>query len=206
MNTIQILYIHGGMTFKTQKDYLQFLKEQEPGLEEKISWSNEYLRESLGKDFQVIKPRFPCPDNAKYEHWKIIFENYLSVLNKEFILIGNSLGGIFLAQYLSTNSLSRAPLSTILIAPPFDDSLSDEDLSGGFELSKDISLISQNSKNLHFLFSQDDNTVPLSHAKKYTKKLPQADIQVLKDKNGHFQISEFPEIIKIIKTDSYANR
>ena len=49
------------------------------------------------------------------------------------------------------------------------------------------------------MFSEDDDVVPVSHAKKYANKLPKAKIIILKHKNGHFRISKFPEIVKIIK-------
>ena len=35
----------------------------------------------------------------------------------------------------------------------------------------------------------------------YRKKLKNANIIIYKNKNGHFKISEFPEIIKMIKDD-----
>ena len=62
----QIFVIHGGMTFKNKKDYLHFLKTRKISIEEKISWSGIYLKEKLGKDFEIIKPRMPLQDNAKY--------------------------------------------------------------------------------------------------------------------------------------------
>jgi predicted alpha/beta hydrolase family esterase len=51
------------------------------------------------------------------------------------------------------------------------------------------------------MFSRDDETVPVSHAEKYRSKLKNSEIIIYKSKNGHFKISEFPEIVKIIKTE-----
>ena len=116
-------------------------------------------------------------------------------------MIGSSLGGIFLAKYLSENKLPKKALSVYLVCPPFDNTLPGEDLVGGFKLGNDLSLIEKNSKNLHLLFSKDDATVPVSHAEKYGKKLKNAKIIIYKSKNGHFQISKFPEIIRMIKED-----
>ena len=59
----------------------------------------------------------------------------------------------------------------------------------------------KNSKNLNLLFSKDDPIVPVSHAEKYRKKLKNANIVIYESKNGHFKISEFPEIIKMLKND-----
>jgi len=197
----QILIINGGMTFRNRKDYLHFLNTREISIEEKIRWHGNYLKKKLGKNFEIIKPRMPLQDNAKYEEWKIHFERYFPHLKNNVILIGTSLGGTFLAKYLSENIFPKRILSTYLICPPFDDSLSDEDLVGGFNLKSDLSKIERNSKRLNIMFSEDDNVVPVSHAEKFRNKLKEANIIIYKSKNGHFQISEFPEIIKMIKDD-----
>jgi len=88
-----------------------------------------------------------------------------------------------------------------LICPPFDDSLPEEDLVGGFKLKSNLSLLEKNCKNLHLMFSKDDYIVPISHADKFRKKLKKAKIIVFKSKNGHFKISRFPEIVRMIKSD-----
>jgi hypothetical protein len=197
----QILVIHGGMTFKSQKDYVHFLKTREISLEKKIRWTDDYLDKELGRNFEIIRPRMPLQDNAKYNDWKIYFERHIPYLRNNVILIGGSLGGIFLAKYLSENKFPKKILSTYLICPPFDNTVTGEDLVGGFKLKSDLSLLEGNSKNLHLLFSKDDETVPVSHAEKYKGKLKNAKFTIYKSKNGHFKISKFPEIIKMIKND-----
>lgn len=198
---IQIFIINGGVTFKNKKDYLHFLKTRKVLIEEKIRWSGEFLKKNLGGNFEIIKPRMPLQDNAKYEEWKIHFERHFPKLRNNLILIGNSLGGIFLAKYLSENKFPRKILSTYLICPPFDNTLAGEDLVGGFKLKSDLSLLEKSSENLYLMFSKDDNVVPISHAEKYRKKLKSVNLVIYESKNGHFKISEFPEIIKMIKAD-----
>lgn len=111
------------------------------------------------------------------------------------------MGGIFLAKYLSENKFPKKIRATYLVCPPFDNTLTGEYLVGGFTLKSNLSLIEKNSKELNLLFSQDDDVVPVSHAKKYAAKLKNANIIVYKHIKGHFQISEFPEIIEMIKRD-----
>lgn len=199
MSKTQILLIHGGTTFKSRKDYVSALKNKKPKLEEYTSWSGDYLDNKLGKKYQVIRPKFPCKENAKYEEWKIVFENYLKAMNKNIILIGNSLGGIFLAKYLSENKVKKNILGTFLVCPPFDNTCPGEDLVGGFVLGKDLSLLEKQSKTLTLCFSKDDPIVPLSHAEKYRNKLEHAKIIAYKSKQGHFFVKTFPEIIRMIK-------
>ena len=92
--------VHGGMTFKNDKDYVHWLKTREIKMKTRPYWEAD-LEEKLRGKFEIIRPRMPLSDNAKYRYWKIAFERYLPLLKKDFILIGSSLGGIFLAKYLS---------------------------------------------------------------------------------------------------------
>ncbi|HQC50099.1 MAG: alpha/beta hydrolase [Patescibacteria group bacterium] len=200
-NKIQVLLIHGGTTFKSDKDYLHYLKTRKITTEKRVSWTGDYLEKSLGKKFEIISPRMPLREFAKYRDWKIHFERYLSLIKNKYILLGTSLGGVFLAKYLSENKLRKKALSVYLICPPFDNTLPEEDLVGGFKLEKDLSLIEKNCQNLHLLFSQDDNVVPVSHAEKYRQKLKNAHIVIYKSKGGHFRITKFPEIVKLIFAD-----
>src|SRR3989344_6013746 len=119
----QILIIHGGETFKNKKDYLHFLRSRKVSIEKKLRWHGEYLDKKLGKYFEIIRPRMPLQDNAKYNELKIHFERFFPYLRNNVILIGSSLGGIFLAKYLSENKFPKKILSTYLICPPFDDTL-----------------------------------------------------------------------------------
>ncbi len=191
--------IHGGETFRNQKDYLKYLKTRKVSPEKRINWAGEYFEKELSKKFQIIRPRMPLQDNAKYGEWKITFESYFPYFNNNIILIGNSLGGIFLAKYLSENKFPKKILAAYLTCAPFDDSMPGEDLAGGFKLKSDLSLLERNCQNLNFLFSEDDDVVPVSHAKKYRAKLKNAKIIIYKSKNGHFNVPKFPEIIRMIK-------
>ncbi len=198
----QIVLIHGGMTFKSRKDYLYYLKNRKISIEKKIKWSEAYLDKKLGKDFEIIRLSMPLKEDAKYNEWKIHFERHFPYLRNNIILVGSSLGGIFLAKYLSENKFPKKILSVYLICPPFDNTIKGDDLVGGFKLKSDLSMIEKNSKKINLLFSKDDDIVPISHAKKYKSKLRNAKIVIYKSKNGHFKISKFPEIVKMIKEEN----
>ncbi len=197
--------VHGGMTFKNDADYTRWLKSRKVSTKKRPYWELD-LEEKLQKKFEIIRPRMPLQDNAKYKDWKIVFERYLPLLRKNFILIGSSLGGIFLAKYLSEHKLSKKALSVYLVCAPFDNTLPTEDLVGGFKLGSALSLLEKNCKNLYLLFSKDDDIVLVSHAAKYRKKLKKARVVVYTNKRGHFTAPKFPEIIKMIKADVRANR
>jgi predicted alpha/beta hydrolase family esterase len=200
MKNKQILMIHGGMTFKNEKDYLFYLNNKEVSTVSAPYWEAD-LEKKLGSKFEVIRPRMPLADNAKYRDWKILFEKYVPLLRKDYILIGSSLGGIFLAKYLSENKMPRKALSVYIVCAPYDGDLPTEDLVGGFKLKNDLSVLEENCKNLYVMFSDDDDVVPVSHAEKYGKKLEKAKILIYKDRMGHFTAPKFQEIINLIRKD-----
>ena len=103
----QIIVIHGGTTFDTYKNYLSFLKNREIKLDRLKSnrdWKDN-LQEKLGENFEVLSPRMPNGTNARYKEWKIWFERIIPFFGKNIILLGHSLGGIFLAKYLSEKNI-----------------------------------------------------------------------------------------------------
>lgn len=168
----------------------------------RTSWTDQYLREKLGNKFEIIIPRMPLPENAKYNEWKLHFERHIPGIKSGVILIGISLGGIFLAKYLSENKFPKKITATYLIAPPFDNSDRDYDLVGGFKLGSNLDLLQKNSPNLNLMFSKDDEVVPQHHLGKYKEKLPSANFINFKSKNGHFRITRFPGIARMIKKDT----
>ena len=187
------------MTFKNRKDYLTYLRTRDVIYKIQM-WSQRYLDAKLGKKFDIIRPRFPRSEDSKYEEWKIHFERHFPYLRHDVILIGMSLGGIFLAKYLSEHKFPKKVKAVFLVCPPFDNTLPPEDLVGGFKLKANLSKLDTCTKNLYLLFSKDDPVVPVSHAEKYRKKLPHARITIYKSKNGHFIVPKFPEIVRMIQS------
>lgn len=199
MKKIQLLYVHGGDTFRSQADFEASLKDKEVCLEKLDLWPNTFLDTALSDSFQIIRPRFPLSDNAFYSHWEIVFEKYLDVLDDDIVLVGWSLGAVFLAKFLSEHRVDKRIKSLCLVAPPFDDSLSGERLCNGFELGSDLFLLQENCSSIHLFFSRSDEVVPIVHADLYMEKIPEASLHVYDDKNGHFIVEEFPELVSVVK-------
>jgi predicted alpha/beta hydrolase family esterase len=197
---LQLLIIPGGNTFKSRKDFLNYLKTEKISLEKKKRWYMDFDNE-LGGKFDIIQLEMPLKENAHYDEWKAHFENYTPYLKDNITLIGSSLGGIFLAKYLSEAKFPKKILATHLIAPPFDNTIPGEDLVNGFKLKSNLSLLEKNSPNLYLHFSMDDKTVPIIHLEKYKKRLRHAKFLIYKSKQGHFKVKTFPELFKIIQRD-----
>jgi len=197
----QICIIHGGRTFRSQKDYQEFLEKHYISLDYQPTWSVDYFDRILSDECEIIRPKMPHFRNAKYENWKIYFEKYIALLEDNVILMGISLGGIFLAQYLAENKYPKNIKALYLVCPPFDDTMPHEDLCNGFKLPANSGYLTENCSNIKLLFSSDDPVIPVAHANKYKNWMPEALLHVFDDKNGHFMVESFPEIIEMLQED-----
>ncbi len=194
----QIIFIHGGEVFDTYDNYIEALKGWTFDLkkDKKKRWKNS-LEERLGDGFDIIAPVMPNKNNAKYREWKIWFEKIFPYLEDEVVIIGHSLGGIFISKYLSENIFPKKILATYLISAPYND----KDLKypiTDFVLQDSLKKIEEQSGIIFIYHSEDDPVVPFVDLKKYYKALPNATPVVFKDRN-HFAQEEFPELIKSIK-------
>jgi|SRR5581483_4114573 len=195
----QVVLISGGTAFEKYEDFLKFLNELTPSLEylKKKSWKND-LQDALGDDFDVVRLQMPNRMNAKYSEWKIYFDKYIPLFNDNVILIGHSLGGIFLDKYLSEKPFLKKIKATILIAPPFEDRGMQESL-GDFALPGSLNNFSEQAGKIYLLFSKDDPIVPFAQLEKYKNALRKAVAIVFENKE-HFSQDEFPELANLIKS------
>ncbi|MDP3880701.1 MAG: alpha/beta hydrolase [bacterium] len=194
----QVVVIHGGESFKNKEDYLNYLKTREIDLDRyrTSDWKSN-LRKDLGADYDLLLLKMPNPTDAKYEEWKITFDKITPLLNDEVILIGHSLGGVFLMKYLSENKFSKKIKALFSVAAPFYGEHEDYSL-GEFAPSEDLSQVSEQAEEIISMHSKDDKIVPFSDFEAYKKALPEAEVVVFEDR-GHFNQEEFPELIKEIK-------
>lgn len=191
----QIIVIGGGEAWDTHEEYIDYLENYEFTKEkfEKIAskrWKDN-LQKDLGSDFQVVKPSMPSARNAKYNEWVIWFEKLFPYLNKEVILVGHSLGAMFLVKYISENALPISIKQLHLVAGAIC-------TKGGFGFGKSLEKIENQCKNIFIYHSTDDPVVDFEEGLQYKKMLPSATFVQFEDRN-HFLQEEFPEIIENIK-------
>ncbi len=199
----QIIVIHGGTTFNTYKDYISYLKNNEISLERlkpRKDWKDT-LSEKLGNNYEILIPRMPNKTNARYAEWKLWFERIIPFLSKDIILIGHSLGGIFLAKYLSENTIPKKIKATILVAAPFDDNENENNRESLTDFILPTSLIkfTEQSKKIFLIQSKDDSVVSFKHLGKYKQALLNSK-EIILNKREHFNQEVFPEIIDLIKS------
>ena len=193
----QVLVIHGGDSFATYEEYIAYLKNETVSLEDgqRRGWKAG-LSLALGEGYQVISPRMPNSYNAKYEEWRIWFLKYAELLSDDIILIGHSLGGSFLAKFLSTEKFPRKITATFLIAPPYD--TDGPRALVEFNSPESLQALLEQGGQLYLYHSKDDSVVDFKEFEKFKKALPTAHFEPFEDR-GHFIGEEFPEIVKDIQ-------
>lgn len=200
----QVLMIGGGNTFASYTDFWKYLEDRPMSVERmkpRANWKNTF-QEKLGDDFEVLTVPMPNRDNADYSEWSVTFQKVLEVVDDNPILIGHSLGGLFLSKYL--NLFMDKPIkATILLAAPFNDE-SKESLGGwGFndedEVVWDFSMIAKQAGELWLVHSEDDPIVPFGELAKWKAKLPDAKIYDVGQSYGHFNTPEFPELVHLVR-------
>ncbi|MCB9811176.1 MAG: alpha/beta fold hydrolase [Candidatus Nomurabacteria bacterium] len=201
----QVLYIHGGDSYSKHEDFLQALRTMPirnlPGAETKSFWPAT-LAEDLGDDFEVFSPSMPNKQNARYEEWKIWFERHLEFIRDEVTLVGWSLGGVFLAKYLSENKFPHKIKSLYILGAPSGEvkphSSGEDCASFLFNMDK-LSDLSQQVKEVNIWHSKDDFVVPYEEFLNYRNHLEEANLVSFEDKN-HFLLTEFPELVEGIRS------
>lgn len=194
----QIVAIHGGDTFEKYEDYISDLKNKTITLEKLRAkdWKAN-LQNNLGEDYEVVLPRMPNPNNAKYAEWKILFDKIVLLLNDEVIFIGHSLGGIFLAKYLSEESCQKKTKAAFLVAAPYNTG-SEWGRNTDFVLPQNLNEFSHQVPNIFIYHSKDDPVVPFSDCLEYQKALPKAKVKVFENRQ-HFNQESLPEVVEDIK-------
>ena len=180
----RVIIIHGGQSYQNQEEYLQNLAQSEVRFNyEKSGW-NIYLKNQLLEYAEVLLPKMPCSDNAKYSEWKQVFEK-LEISSSD-IVIGHSLGGIFLAKYFSENHKHIKQIH--LVAPDY----AEGDFVFHPELAHELEHNCHN--NLHLWQSEDDFALPITGGLKYREVLKNYKPHFFTQK-GHFLTSNFPELL-----------
>ena len=194
----QVIVIHGGDSFGTYEEFLTNLMQVAVSLE----WLNRKdwkptLKERLGEDYEVLLPRMPNPQNAKYREWKTWFEKFVPLMSDDIILVGHSLGASFLAKYLSEETFPKKVKGVFLIAPPFDS-------DGGralveFNMTNDLANLREAGYPVFLYHSEDDPVVDYGEHAKFRTLLPSAKGESFTDRQ-HFNQSEFAELVRDIKS------
>jgi uncharacterized protein len=194
-----VIAIHGGHMYPTEDAYLETLRTKEVDLERlrpKISWLNT-IDTALGKGFDVFTPKMPSSDNAQYAHWESWFSRIMAALDRPVVLVGHSLGAMFLVKYLSEQETKHHIQGLLLVSGRYDDPDSIYERTS-FTLQGDVSTLTKKSDRVIFFHSTDDVVVPYESFERFRTAVPDADFLAFEGR-GHFLDSTFPELVSVIK-------
>jgi predicted alpha/beta hydrolase family esterase len=189
--------IHGGNAFDTYEEYFEYLQNKEVSLEklQAKDWKM-LLQDNLGDGFEVFLPKMPNSQNAVYKEWCVWFEKFLPLLNDGVILVGHSLGAVFLAKYLSEHTVTKKIKATLLVAPPFGRDLGEP--LPQFSITESLTKFEAQGGKIVIFHSKDDPVVGFAELAHYQGQLPTVDVRVFEDR-GHFNMEDFPEMVEEIK-------
>jgi uncharacterized protein len=181
---LDLIIIHGGDSFTSHESYIKRLNEYEVrNVTVEYKWKN-YLFDLVSKTHNASYPKLPCKENAKYTEWKLVFEKLLPQISQNTVLLGHSLGGLFLAKYFSENTLKVKSIH--LVAPDFVD--------GDFVLKKDYAVqLRDNCGRLHLWQSNDDFALQYTQGLKHRNFLTNYTLHEFTDR-GHFNQARFKEL------------
>jgi predicted alpha/beta hydrolase family esterase len=137
----------------------------------------ESLQNELGPDYEIRYPKMPNEGDPGYAVWKAALETELDGFSDRVILIGHSVGGAILINFLAEGTVKLKPVAILLIATPFigqggwtsGDITPQPDLEG--RLPRDVPVfLYQGSK---------DETVPCAHVGLYAEAIPTAHVHLL---------------------------
>ena len=189
----RVVVIGGGESFRNYRAYSAFLKKMKIDFgryrKPKRGWKDA-LGAALGSRFEVIRLDMPNKMNAKYAEWKIWFEKFIPHFARGAVFVGHSLGGLFLAKYLSENRFPGKIRGVFLVAAPFG--------WGDFPLRKNLEKFARQGGDIFIYQSQDDAIGRPSDLEKYAKALLGASARRFR-RRGHFNQATFPELVKDIK-------
>jgi hypothetical protein len=193
----QILLIPGGKAQRSYEEYLEFLKIYHLDLiKMKNGTWKEHLREDLGPDFRIFFSHMPSALNAKYIEWKIWFEKFFPYLTDEIVMVGVSLGGLFLAKYLSENDFPVKIRSVFLVDPIFDEN---KGYIGDFKLTGTLEKFRRQCGDIKLFIPKDNPTKSNGSINKYALEIPEAEKVIFEDRDIFTQL-EFPELVEKIRS------
>ena len=129
-------------------------------------------REFEARGHTVIVPQFPTPEGQSVAAWMASLDVYRPQINSNTILIGHSLGGLFMLRLLE--SLGAPVAASVFVgAPigvrPLSNYDRDSEFSQGFEF--DWAKIRQNAGRVIVFHSDNDPYVSLSNGQELAREL-----------------------------------
>lgn len=147
---------------------------------------------------KVFVPEFPTPENQTFDEWMKIWQEYDKFVDEDSIVIGHSLGVLFLLNILERSKIKAAFFVAGFAKLPgnrFDESM--KTFAGDFNFVS----IKKNCQKFFVYHSDDDPYVKIGIAEDLAEKL-RVSVTLIKNA-GHFNnaagYDKFPELLQNVK-------
>jgi len=134
-------------------------------------WSPWLMGELAKKDIYACALPMPTPDDPKKAEWVETIADAVGIPNEEVFLVGHSLGVPAILRYLETLNENQQIGGAVLVSGPCE-ILNPENkearirkIDNFFDTPFDFNYIKQKSKNFTIIHGDNDEKVPIAHAK-----------------------------------------
>lgn len=157
-------------------------------------WLAAQLRD---KGFEVVAPTLSLQKGEELDLPKIIeeLETQVGLLTNDDIILGHSLGGLIILQYLEAVEMEGAPHAVILVASPWK--VNSHNIRHLFIDEFDADVLMWKSRSYIFVHSKDDKLVPFDHAEKFAKIL--RGVVVATEGDDHYMGKVYPVLLEVIE-------
>ena len=164
-----------------------------------------WLRNELEKrGYEVMVPDMPDTERPNKDTWVPLLASLVGEPNEHTYLVGHSMGGNTVLRYLE--SLKEGYLGGAVIVAPYygkvilESGAAKKIASPWLDVPIDLAKVKERSANLTFIFSDDDQWVPIEN-KEFFEKAISAKF-VVEHGKGHFNedagVTELPSVLKAI--------
>jgi predicted alpha/beta hydrolase family esterase len=165
------------------------------------------LERALGSEYAIRYPRMPDEARPDAAAWKEAIARELGQLGERAVLVGHSVGGAVLLDYLADAAVGRRMerrteqrvAGVFLIATPFigDAGWPSADLRPTAEAAREL----RGGPPISCYQGRDDETVPFAHAEMFATVFPGATIRLLQGRDHQLNgdLSEVAEDVRLLR-------
>lgn len=149
------------------------------------------------RGFEVLTPRLNLKLGEDIGLPEVLEELRAQVgpLDGDDILLGHSLGGLMMLQYLEAAEMDAPPRAAILVAAPWH--VGNPALRHLFIADFDAEVLMWKAREFFVIHSKDDKLVPADHGRKWAGVLKAKFIETEGD--GHYMDAQYPILLRTIE-------
>lgn len=149
------------------------------------------------KGFEVVTPTLNLKTGEELKLPEIVADMRRQVgrLSGDDILLGHSLGGLLMLQYLEAAEMDGPPRAAVLVASPWI--VGNPALRQLFIVDFDADVLMWKAREFVIVHSKDDKLVPVDHGRKWAGVLRGRFVET--DGCGHFMDAEYPILLQTLE-------